>query len=149
MVSPSGRAGSCRCVESWRGTRLWSLDAVWTPIDSSVLITAGILLLALRVRFAYTLRRIVQRLRSKYPILSDDLGRPIPGIAVGISVSVLFLVLASIQYQRFSVWLIRGTYHKLNDEEITRLAGRLKSYGIIYAAGYVALLGYAVLRLSI
>jgi len=126
-----------------------SLDAVWTSIDSSVLITAGILLLALRVRFAFTLRSIVQRLRSKYPILSDDLGRPIPGIALGISVSVLFVVLASIQYQRFSIWLIRGTYRKLNDKEITRLAGRLKGCGIIYAAGYVSLLGYAALRLSV
>jgi len=119
-----------------------------SSIDRSVLFTAGILLLALRIQFAYTLQRIVQKLRSKYPILSDDLGRPIPALALGIWVSVLFLFLASLQYQRLTNWFIRGTYRKLNDEEITRLARRLKSYGLIYAVGYTVLLGYAVVRLN-
>ncbi len=118
-------------------------------MDRSVLITAGILLLALRVRFAYTLRRVVQRLRSKYPILSDDLGRPTPEMALATVVSALFLVLLSIQYQRFAAWLIRGAYRKLNDEEITRLFARLKICGLIYAGGYALLLGYSVLRLSV
>ena len=117
-------------------------------IDRTVLFAAGILLLVLRIQFAYALRRIVQKLRSKYPILSDDLGNPIPALALGIWVSVLFLVLASLQYQRLTRWFIQGTYRRLKDEEITRLAGRLKSYGIFYAVGYGVLLGYAAFRLN-
>ena len=117
-------------------------------IDRTVLFAAGILLLVLRIQFAYALRRIVEKLRSKYPILSDDLGNPIPALALGIWISVLFLVLASLQYQRFTSWFIQGTCRKLKDEEITRLAGRLKSYGVFYAVGYGVLLGYAAFRLN-
>lgn len=118
-----------------------------TDIDRAVVITAAILPLALRIRFAFALRRMIEKLRSRYPLLSEDLGNPLPDFAVGICVSVFCLVLLSLRYQRFTEWLIRGTYRKLKDEEITRLWGRLGSYGILYAGGYGLLLGYAALRL--
>ncbi len=120
-----------------------------TDFDCAVVITAGILLLALRIRFALALRRIVEKLRSRYPLLSEDLGNPLPGFAVGISISVLLLVFLSLRYQRLTEWLIRGSYRKLRDEEITRLGERLGSYGIVCAGGYALLLGYAALRATV